>query len=207
MVYSKWNELNIVLASTMAIFTGLTAQLSFKIGMIPYTMQNLGVVLSGLLLGPYWGFLSQVIYLLLIAIGLNLASGFIGGIGVFFGPTAGYLITFPLAAFLCGYFRKLLNPKSKFLLWFSTVIAFLPVYLVGFLVFYRYATLNSAAFSFATQATSFLDSVSPIVAVFVATTVIFMPQDFFIDHALAVGVYLYIRDLLEKKGVRLETGF
>jgi len=206
MVYNKSNELNIVLASAMAIFTGLTAQLAFKIGVIPYTMQNLGVVLSGLLLGPYWGFVSQLIYLLLIAIGLNLASGFTGGIGVFFGPTAGYLITFPIAAFLCGYFRKLFE-KNKFLLWLSTVIAFLPVYLVGFLVFYRYATLNSAALSFAIQATSFLGPVSPIVAVFVATTVIFMPQDFFIDHVLAVGVYFHIRDLLEKKGVRLETGF
>ena len=198
---SKPTELNLVLAVTMAIFTGLTAQLSFKVGIIPYTMQNLGVVLSGLLLGPYWGFMSQVIYLILIAIGLNLASGFTGGVGVFFGPTAGYLLTFPIAAFLCGHFARLIS--NKFFLWLSTIIAFLPVYLFGFLVFYRYATLNPSAFNFTTEVTSFLGPINPVIAVFIATTVIFMPQDFFIDHVLAVGAYLYLKDLLDKKGIKL----
>ena len=199
---SKPYELKLVFASAMAIFTGLTAQLTFKVGIVPYTMQNLGVVLSGLLLGPYWGFISQVIYLLLIAIGLNLASGFTGGIGVFFGPTAGYLISFPIAALLCGYFRRIVGNR-RILLWLSTIVAFLPVYLIGFLVFYRYATLNSAALSFVNSTTSFLGPINPVIAIFFATTVIFMPQDFFVDHVLAVGTYLYIHDLLEKKGVRM----
>ncbi len=200
-------QIKLVFASAMAVFTGLTAQLSFKIGFIPYTMQNLGVVLSGLLLGPYWGFISQVIYLLLIAMGLNLASGFTGGIGVFFGPTAGYLVTFPIAASLSGYFRKLFWKDSKigyFTVWLGSVISFIPVYLVGFLVFYKYASLNSSALAFATKTASFLGIVNPFLAILFATTVIYMPQDFFIDHVLAIGTYAYIRDLLEQKGIRFD---
>jgi biotin transport system substrate-specific component len=203
MVYKSPYELRLVLASAMAIFTGLTAQLSFKIGIVPYTMQNLGVVLSGLLLGPVWGFISQLIYLFLIAVGLKLASGFTGGIGIFFGPTAGYLLTFPLAALLCGYFRKLIGPR-KLLLWLSTILAFLPVYIAGFLVFYFYATMNPAALSFVKSSTSFLGPINPVLAIFISTTVIFMPQDFFIDHVLAVGVYAYLSELLKEKGIRLE---
>jgi|GEM_PF-239388 biotin transport system substrate-specific component len=201
------NQLKLVFASAMAIFTGLTAQLSFKIGIIPYTMQNLGVVLSGLLLGPYWGFISQVIYLLLIAMGLNLASGFTGGIGVFFGPTAGYLLTFPIAAFLSGYFRKLFWSNSRrgyFAVWLGSIVSFIPVYVAGFLVFYRYASLNPSALAFATKTTSFLGLIDPFLAVLFATTIIYMPQDFLIDHVLAIGAYAYIKDMLDKKGIRFE---
>jgi len=199
--------LKLVLASTMAVFTGLTAQLSFKIGVIPYTMQNLGVVLSGLLLGPYWGFISQIIYLILIAMGLNLASGFTGGIGVFFGPTAGYLLTFPIAAFLTGYFRKLFWRNSRigyFAVWLGSIISFIPVYVAGFLVFYRYASLNPSALAFATETTSFLGLIDPFLVVLFATTIIYMPQDFFIDHVLAIGAYAYIREMLDQKGIRLD---
>jgi biotin transport system substrate-specific component len=196
-----------VLCSAMAIFTGITAQMSFKIGFIPYTMQNLGVVLSGFLLGPYWGFMSQVVYLVLIAIGINLASGFTGGIGIFFGPTAGYLLTFPIAAFLSGYFRRIFwdnSRKGYLFVWLGSIISFLPVYAGGFLVFYIYATAHSSAMKFAVGASSFLGDLTPMLAVLVATTIIYMPQDFFIDHILAIGAYRYLRELIEEKGIRIE---
>jgi len=48
----------LILASNMAIVTGLSAQLYVYIGPIPYTMQNFGIVLSGLLLKPKYAFLS-----------------------------------------------------------------------------------------------------------------------------------------------------
>ncbi|AGK61273.1 hypothetical protein Asulf_01279 [Archaeoglobus sulfaticallidus PM70-1] len=197
--------LKMVLATSMAVFTGITAQLSFKIGVIPYTMQNLGVVLSGLLLGPYWGFISQIIYLILIAIGLQLGAGFKGGIAVFFGPTAGYLLTFPIASALSGYFRRIFWDDSKrgyFLTWLGSVIAFIPVYLAGFAVFYRFATINPAYMKFAVNASSILGSFDPLIAVFIATTVIYMPQDFIIDHVLAIAGYKYIRELIRQKNIR-----
>jgi biotin transport system substrate-specific component len=207
MVDKKNNTIMIVLASALAVFTGLTAQLSFKIGIIPYTMQNLGVVLSGLLLGPYWGFISQMVYLILIAIGAPLASGFTGGMGVFFGPTAGYLLTFPIASALTGFFRRILwqdNLKGKILVWLGSIVSFLPVYLGGFLVFYRYATMNTKAMGFAVMAISqFGLELDPFWTVFVATTIIFMPQDFFVDHIIAISAYAYIRDLLHQKGLKI----
>jgi biotin transport system substrate-specific component len=199
--------LMMVLSSAMAVFTGITAQLSFKVGIIPYTMQNLGVVLSGLLLGPYWGFVSQLVYLGLIAVGINFASGFTGGIGIFFGPTAGYLITFPLASLITGFVRRRFwdNSKKGYIkVWIGTVVAFLPVYAGGFLVFYSYATAHQSAMNFAINATSFIGGIDPFLAVLMATTVIYMPQDFLVDHILAIGAYKYIRELIEEKGIKLE---
>ena len=136
--------LKLVLSAAMAVLTALTAQIKFNLGPIPYTMQNFGVVLSGLLLGPNYGALAQFIYLGMIAVGLPVAAGFKGGIGILFGYTAGYLWMFPVAAFICGLVRKLVwkkgNKIEMVLIWIGSCIAIIPVYLIGFYVFYIYAT-------------------------------------------------------------------
>ena len=80
-----------VLASMMAVVTGLSAQLYIYLGPVPYTMQNFGVILSGLLLSPRYALLSQLLYLALVAAGAPLAAGMRGGLPVVAGPTAGYL--------------------------------------------------------------------------------------------------------------------
>lgn len=69
---------------------------------IPYSLQTLGVLLTGAVLGPARGFLSVSLYL---AAGLVLPiySGGASGVSHYSGVTAGYLVAFPLAATLCGY--------------------------------------------------------------------------------------------------------
>lgn len=69
---------------------------------IPYSLQTLGVLLTGAVLGPVRGFLSASLYL---AAGLVLPiySGGASGVSHYSGVTAGYLVAFPLAATLCGY--------------------------------------------------------------------------------------------------------
>ena len=46
---------------------------------------------------------SVLLFLALVAIGLPLLSGGRGGLGVFAGPSVGYLVGFPLAAAMCGF--------------------------------------------------------------------------------------------------------
>ena len=86
----------------MAALTAVMAQITIPIPPVPFTMQVLAVVLSGLLLGPRYGALAQIIYLLLGAIGLPVFAGLKGGLGILLGPTGGYLISYPFAAAVAG---------------------------------------------------------------------------------------------------------
>ncbi|MEK4631646.1 biotin transporter BioY [Bacillus sp. EU55] len=90
----------------IAVFTaimgllGLLPPLFLSFTPVPITLQTIGVLLSGSILKPKAAFLSQLLFLLIVACGAPLLSGGRGGFGVFFGPSAGYLIAYPLAALL-----------------------------------------------------------------------------------------------------------
>lgn len=86
----------------MAAFTAVAAQIVIPIPPIPFTLQVFAVVLSGLLLGPRYGALAMVIYLLIGAVGAPVFFGFQGGIGHLLGPTGGYLVSYPAAAAVAG---------------------------------------------------------------------------------------------------------
>ncbi|MFC7495827.1 MULTISPECIES: biotin transporter BioY [unclassified Nocardioides] len=73
---------------------------------VPITLQTFGVMLAGCLLGPVRGFLAVSLYLLLGAIGLPVFAEHSSGLGVFTGPSAGYLYAFPVAAALAGFLVK-----------------------------------------------------------------------------------------------------
>lgn len=197
------NLLRLSLAIVMAAVTALSAQMSFKIGPVPYTMQNFAVMLSGFLLGPVYGFISQLIYLGMIAIGLPFAAGG-GGIGVFFGHTAGFLIAFPISAFLAGLFAARFGDKPL-LLWASTFVAAVPIYLLGFAVFYKFAVGSSALSAWAESAVKGfgIPAWSFTFVIFAATVLIYIPQDMLVDHLLAVIVYRYVRDLVMQRGIEL----
>jgi biotin transport system substrate-specific component len=86
----------------LAALTAAAAQITIPLPPVPFTLQVLMVVLSGLLLGPRLGALAQGVYLLLGAAGLPVFAGFKGGLGHLVGPTGGYLVSYPLAAALAG---------------------------------------------------------------------------------------------------------
>ena len=86
----------------MAAFTAVAAQITIPLEPVPFTLQVLAVVLTGLLLGPRYGALAMGIYLLVGAVGVPVFAGFRGGLGVLFGDTGGYLLAYPLAAALAG---------------------------------------------------------------------------------------------------------
>ena len=86
----------------MAAFTAVAAQITIPLEPVPFTLQVLAVILTGLLLGPRYGALAMGIYLLVGAVGVPVFAGFRGGLGVLFGDTGGYLLAYPLAAALAG---------------------------------------------------------------------------------------------------------
>ncbi len=76
---------------------------TISIGPVPITLQTLFVGLTGLCLGPWRGFAAVALYLVVGAAGLPIFSQGRAGIGVFGGPSGGYLIAFPFAAMLAGF--------------------------------------------------------------------------------------------------------
>lgn len=91
----------------VAVFAAVTAVLGLPggftaFGVVPITAQTLGVMLAGAILGAGLGALSMTLLLALVAVGLPLLAGGRGGIGVFFGPSAGYLLGWIAGAFVIG---------------------------------------------------------------------------------------------------------
>ena len=92
----------------IALFAAFTAALALfppiviPLTGVPITAQSVGPMLAGAIIGARRGLLSQIVLLILVAAGLPLLSGGRGGLIVFAGPTAGYLIAWPLAAWLIG---------------------------------------------------------------------------------------------------------
>ena len=89
----------------IALFAAITAVLglvpTIPIGPVPITVQNLGLMLAGSILGPRRGFLSQLLFLVLVAVGVPVLGGS-GGLGAIFSPYAGYVLAWPVGAFLVG---------------------------------------------------------------------------------------------------------
>lgn len=95
-----------VYASLLAAMTAVGAYIHVPIGPVPIVLQNLFVLLAGLLLGSRWAVISMGIYLLVGAVGIPVFAGGKGGIAHFVGPTGGYLFGFVLAAFVTGWISE-----------------------------------------------------------------------------------------------------
>jgi len=98
-----------VYASLLAALTAAGAYLSIPIGPVPIVLQNMFVLLSGLLLGSRWGFASVGVYILAGAFGLPVFAGGLGGISRIAGPTGGYLLGYLPAVYVIG----LITEKTK----------------------------------------------------------------------------------------------
>ena len=91
----------------VALFAAIIAVLgllpSFQLGFgVPISAQSMGVMLAGTVLGAKRGALSVMLLLIVVALGLPLLAGGRGGLGVFVGPTAGFLWGWIAAAFVTG---------------------------------------------------------------------------------------------------------
>lgn len=103
-------------AIMLAVIIVMGAIPSIPLGFIPVpiVLQNMGIMLAGVILGKKYGFITVVGFLCLAALGLPILSGGHGGFVVFIGPTAGYLYAYPVAAFLIGWATEWLRKNKKF---------------------------------------------------------------------------------------------
>ena len=89
-----------------SLLTFLAAQVVIPIGPIPITGSTFAVLLTGALLGSRLGAMAMIAYLIEGASGLPFFAGFHGGLLHLMGPTGGYLIAFPAAAYVTGAFAE-----------------------------------------------------------------------------------------------------
>jgi biotin transport system substrate-specific component len=100
-----------VYASLFAALTAVGAYLAIPIGPVPIVLQNLFVLLTGLMLGSKWGLASVAVYLLAGICGLPVFAGGTGGIGKLLGPTGGYLLGYLPAVFVIGWLAEKMPPR------------------------------------------------------------------------------------------------
>lgn len=132
---------------TFTILTFLAAQVEVPTQPVPFTLQTMLVLLAGAFLGSRNGAYSQIVYLVLGIIGLPMFAGLSFGIAKIFGPTGGYLLSFPFAAFFVGYVLEKKNSTLALIL--SFVVGQLLILLVGasYLALFMNGDFSKALFS------------------------------------------------------------
>lgn len=121
----------------IALFTAvisIMAQFSIPLPFgVPLSLQNFAIALTAILLGSQYGTLSIIIYLALGVIGLPVFANFRSGLQSIFSPAGGFLLGYPLMAYLIGIGSKYHYKKSIFINFIF--LGYLMDYLVGLVVF------------------------------------------------------------------------
>lgn len=121
---------NLILVALFAALTAIGAFIKIPMPISAITLQTLFCVMAGLLLGPWLGSLSQVLYIIIGLIGIPVfTSG--GGLGYVFQPTFGYLVGLIAGAFVSGMIIERMKKLSFLTVLFAAVAGMLAVYIVG----------------------------------------------------------------------------
>jgi biotin transport system substrate-specific component len=153
---------------SFAVITAIAAQITFPVKPVPFTLQSMMVLLAGAFLGARNGAISQILYLALGVAGLPVFAYGNMGPAVLFGPTGGYLLAFPAAAFLVGY---LIEKNSKYYMVVASMfLGSILILLIGML-YLNFAYLHN--FTEAVKAGAAIFSVWMVVKVFVAASIFF----------------------------------
>ena len=135
----SWNATDLGL---IAVFAALVAGAALVPGLavngfgVPITFQTLAVMLTGLVLGPGRGFAAVGLYTLLGLAGLPIFSQGRSGLGILAGPSAGYIIAFPIAALVVGWLatvviRRTTKTRALWLFLAATVTSVVVVHSLG----------------------------------------------------------------------------
>lgn len=159
----------LVLFAAIIAILGLVPAIPLFGGAVPITAQTLGVMLAGAVLGPWRGAASVGLFLVLVAVGLPLLAGGRGGIGVFFGPSAGFMLGWIAGAAVIGLIIHAGATKPT---WLRTIVGLVVggifvIYLFGIPV--QSFVVGTTLLETTLQSTVFLvgDSIKVAIAAFV----------------------------------------
>jgi biotin transport system substrate-specific component len=151
-----WHK--VVLSIGFALLTALAAQVRIYLGFtpVPITLQVFVVLLAGIVLGKWWGGISQGMYVGMGAVGLPVFSNFACGPETLTGVTGGYIFGFILAAFLIGHVVDS-YPKSR------NFLPMIALMLLGVGVIYLLGALQLAFILQLTASQALLFGVLPFI--------------------------------------------
>ena len=148
-----------------SLFVALCARVSVPLPFtpVPLTLANFGVLAVGLALGSRGGFAALMLYLAEGAMGLPVFSGGTAGVLHLIGPTGGYLMAYPFAAFLAGFIAER-GTRNFVRLAVASVVAEIAVFAggIGWLALLTHETAQ--AFQFALYPFVFAEVVKVMVA-------------------------------------------
>ena len=155
--------------SAFAVLTAISAQIAIPSKPVPFTLQTLLVLLSGAFLGSRNGAYSQFLYLFMGIIGLPVFAQIPDaplGFARIFGPTGGYLLAFPVAAFIVGFLIE--RGKNYWSIVASMFIGELIIVFLGVLFLAAFYTHN---FEEAIKVGATIFSIWMVVKVFIGATI------------------------------------
>lgn len=135
----------LILCALFAALTAVCSMISIPLPFtpVPINLATLAFFLAGGLLGSRDGAISQVVYVILGAIGVPVFHSFTGGLGILTGPTGGYIIGYIAAAWLIGFMIE--KWGHGFIKYIISMIAGLAVcYALG-TAWFMYLTSNGLA--------------------------------------------------------------
>ena len=131
---SKTSVKDLCSIAIMAAVTVVMAQIAIPMPLgVPMTMQTFAVTMAGVILGSKKGGMSILVYVLLGAIGVPVFAGFSGGIQNLIGPTGGFIISFPIMAYVIGLGVEMRKKKGMFTL--MLILGTVLNYVVGVIMF------------------------------------------------------------------------
>lgn len=153
-IFFTIQELCIIGLTTALICVIAPFSLPMPLG-VPMTLQSFIITLIAIILGAKRGATATFIYILLGAFGLPVFSNFTGGWQCLIGPTGGFILSFPIMAyviglgsslwfemiagtainFACGITMFCLVTESSFTVGFTTcVLPFIPITIIKWIL-------------------------------------------------------------------------
>jgi len=125
-----------VFAALFAALIAVGAYIRIMFGPIPFTLQTFFVLLAAVTLGRNWGTISVIVYLIVGCVGFPVFAGGSSGIGIFFGPTGGYLYSFIPVSILVGGLSDILRSKTSISLFKNSLFLFFIAALGSLLILF-----------------------------------------------------------------------
>ena len=134
------------LAATLVVAAAAHVSIPLWFTPVPLTLQPLAVLCVGLFLGPTTAFFALLAYLAEGAIGLPVfAPGGPGGVLQLVGPTGGYLMSYPLVAFIAAAISRILKPRFlAALIGCTAAVTVLFLCGAGWLMHYTHGSVQAA---------------------------------------------------------------
>lgn len=170
----------LTMCSLFVALTAILSQIAIPIGAVPINLATFSVLCSGALLGAKYGAISQIVYMLIGAVGVPVFTMFGGGMGILFGPTGGYIVGYILSSWIVGYIVERFGNKIYFLA-LAMILGIVTYMTVGTLWF-MYITKSSLWQSLITCVIPFL--FGDILKAGLAATIVYRLQIFKLEDPL-----------------------